>query len=63
MSREEKVERISEREYILCTKELPQKGKVNAWVVLLLAKMFDVHPKKVIIKNPTSRRKVVEILP
>lgn len=60
-SREEKIEKISEKDYIICVKELPEKGKANKRVIRLLSKKFRVSSRKIYIKNPLSRKKIVEI--
>ncbi len=60
-SKEEKIERVSESEFIVNIKERAEKGKANESLVRLLAKEFGVSSKDVLIKNPSSRKKVIEI--
>ena len=61
-AREEKIEKISDAEYCVSVKEPPLKGKANLAVIKALAKEFGVSAFKVRIKNPNSRKKVVEII-
>lgn len=60
-SKKEKIEKISEGEYVVSVKEPAENNRANKKVVNLLAKEFGVSFQKVKIKNPTSRRKIVEI--
>lgn len=55
------LKKIYDSEYLAEIKESPEKGKANAKLINLLAKEFKVPVKNVKIKNPTSRKKVVEI--
>lgn len=61
-AKEEKIEKISENEFIISIKQRAEKGKANAELVRIIAKEFGVSSKKVEIKNPSSRKKIVEIL-
>ncbi|NCO11564.1 hypothetical protein CO038_00355 [Candidatus Pacearchaeota archaeon CG_4_9_14_0_2_um_filter_39_13] len=61
-SREDKVIRVSDSDYEIRVKARPEKGKANNEVVKLLAQEFNVDKRQVIIKNPTSRRKIIEII-
>lgn len=61
-SKEEKIERISENEYIICVKERAENNKANTRVINLLSKELNVPYKNIKIKNPTSREKIIEIL-
>lgn len=60
-SKEEKIEKMSESEYVLRVKEPAEDGKANKRVINLLAKKFEVDFRKIKIKNPMSRKKVIEI--
>lgn len=60
-SREEKIEKISDGEYVVWLTERAEKGKANTALVKILANEFGVSSKDVVIKNPTSRKKIVEI--
>jgi len=60
-SREDKIEKISEEDYVISVKERAEKGKANCKIAKLLAKEFNVETKKIKIKNPSSRNKIIEI--
>lgn len=60
-SRIESIKEISENEFIVCVKEPAREGKANFKVIKLVAKKFGVSSKNVKIKNPSSRKKLVEI--
>ena len=60
-AKEEKVERISAEEYSVWLKERAEDGKANRRLLNLLAKEFKVSFKDIKIKNPKSRKKIVEI--
>lgn len=61
-SSKERIERISDNEFRVELKERAQDGKANRRLINLLAKEFGVSVKDVRIKNPKSRKKIVEIL-
>jgi len=62
-SRQESVEKISEKEYCLRVKAPAQEGKANKAVIKLLSEFFDIPKSMVIIlKGETSKNKIVEIL-
>lgn len=60
-SKEERLEKISEKEYSIFVKEPAEDNKANIRVINLLSKEFDTSYKNIKIKNPTSRNKVIEI--
>ncbi len=61
-SREEKVERISDNNYIVAVCELPVKGRANLAVIKALAKHFKVNPYEVkIVSGFSSGNKIIEI--
>ena len=60
-AKEDKIEKINENEYRIRVKEAPVKGKANDAVQKMLAKYFNVLARDIEIKNPTSRKKIVEI--
>lgn len=60
-AREEKIKKLAENTYRIDIKARAEKGKANAAVIKLLSKELDVPQKDIIIKNPTRRRKRVEI--
>lgn len=60
---ENKIEKISETNFIVSVKEPPVKGKANRAIINLLAEYFNVPPLRVkIIAGSTSRQKIIEIL-
>ncbi|MEK6850689.1 MAG: DUF167 domain-containing protein [Nanoarchaeota archaeon] len=60
-SNENKLIRISETEYIAEVKEPAEKNKANAELIRMLSKEFNSSYKKIRIKNPRFRKKIVEI--
>jgi uncharacterized protein YggU (UPF0235/DUF167 family) len=46
---------------IVKLKERPVKGKANASLIKILAKEFNVPAKKIKIKNPICREKIIQI--
>jgi hypothetical protein len=62
-SREEKVEKIDEQNYIVCVKEPPEKGKANDAIRNALAVYFKTGSSFVkIVSGYTSRNKIIEII-
>lgn len=55
------VEKVDELHYIVNVKEPAEDNKANKKVVNLLAREFNVNFRKIKIKNPTSRDKIIEI--
>ncbi|MBU0760553.1 MAG: DUF167 domain-containing protein [Nanoarchaeota archaeon] len=60
-SSRDSLEKISPTEYKAELKAPPQNNKANLALIKLLAKEFSVPQSKIKIKNPSSRKKVVEI--
>ena len=60
-AKEESIEQINCVEFRISVKEPPEKNKANERIMSLLAKKFNVSAKNVLIKNPASRIKHVEI--
>jgi hypothetical protein len=61
-SREEKVEKISETEFVVSVKEPPEKGKANQAIRNALAVYFKTSSSRVkIVSGYSSRNKIVEI--
>ena len=58
---EEKIVKISEKEYEIHVKEPAEDNKANIRVINLLSKERGVHYSKIKIKNPSSRKKIIEI--
>ncbi|MDD5700335.1 MAG: DUF167 domain-containing protein [Candidatus Nanoarchaeia archaeon] len=61
-SKEQRIVKIAEREYEADLTEKAEGNKANIELVNLLSKEFGVDFRKIRIKNPRSRKKVVEIL-
>lgn len=61
-SRENKVEKIDETNFIVSVKEPPIQGRANKAIIETLAKYFDISPMRIkIVFGHTSRNKIVEI--
>jgi len=62
-SREEKVEKTGDNDFVVSVKEKPEKGKANEAIRNALAVYFKVASARVkIISGYSSRNKVVEII-
>jgi len=62
-SREEKVEKIDDNNFVVSVKEKPEKGKANDAIRNALAVYFKTASARVkIIGGYSSRNKIVEIL-
>jgi len=62
-SREERVEKIDEANYVVSVKEPPIKGKANEAIRNALAVYFKTASSRVkIVSGYTSRNKVIEII-
>lgn len=57
----EKIEREGD-EYIVWLREKAIEGKANEALRKILAREFHVSVKQVVVKTPTGRKKIVEIL-
>lgn len=55
------IEKISDERYKIYVKSPPKNKKANIDLANLLAKYFNVPAKSIKIKNPASRKKIVEI--
>ena len=60
-SKDEKIEKISNDEYNISVKERAEDGKANKRIINILSKEFGINFRNIFIKNPTSRKKMVEI--
>ena len=61
-SREEKVEKISDTDFIVSVKEPPVEGKANRAIINALAVYFKIASARIkIVSGWTSRQKVLEI--
>ena len=62
-SREEKVEKIDENNFVVSVKEPPEKGKANEAIRNALAVYFKTASARVkIVSGYSSRNKIIEIL-
>lgn len=62
-SKEDKIEKSDEYNYIVSVKAPPMDGKANVAIVRLLADYFDVSPSMVeIISGHMSKIKVIDIV-
>lgn len=62
-SHEEKVEKVSDTEFIVSVKEPPVQGKANRAIINALAIYFGIASARIkIVSGWTSRQKVAEIL-
>lgn len=62
-SREEKVEKIDEQNFVVSVKEPPEKGKANEAIRNALAVYFKTGSSCVkIVSGYSSRNKIIEIL-
>jgi len=63
LSKEEKIEKIDEINFIIAVKEPPKDGKANRAVVRALALYFNVAPSRInLISGFSSKQKVFEVL-
>ncbi|MDP2934302.1 MAG: DUF167 domain-containing protein [bacterium] len=61
-SKEEKIEKIDDYNFVVYTKELPVEGKANESITGILAEYFNVAPMNVkIVSGHNSKRKIIEI--
>ena len=62
-SKEEKVEKINESNYIVSVKEPPIKGKANGAIKNALAIYFKIASSRIkIVSGYSSRNKIIEII-
>lgn len=57
----DKLEKLEDGGYVVYVKAPAVEGRANKRVVNLLAKEFNVNFRKIKIKNPVSKEKIVEI--
>lgn len=60
-AKEEIIKKISDSEYAISLTQRAEDGKANARLINMLAKEFGVNFRQIVIKNPKSREKIVEI--
>lgn len=61
-AKENKIEKLDDKNFIISVKEPPVQGRANFAITKLLAEYFDISPSLVkIISGHTCRNKIVEI--
>lgn len=61
-AREEKVDKLSDTEFVVSVKTVPEKGAANDAVVKLVADYFGVSKSRVVIlRGGASPQKIIEI--
>jgi uncharacterized protein len=60
-SKEESIKKINEGEYEISLKEPAEDNKANVRLTNILAKEFRIDYRKIKIKNPKSRKKIIVI--
>ena len=58
---EDRMIQIDEHNYEISVKAKPQDNDANIAVIKMISKHFNITHKKIKIKNPTSRNKIIEI--
>jgi uncharacterized protein len=62
-AREEKIEKLSETQFIISVKEPPKKGRANYAIAAVLAEHFSVPFSRVrLVSGFSSRQKVFDIV-
>lgn len=61
-SKQERVEKLSSDEFVVCVKTPAQEGKANLALIKLLSEYFDI-PKSMIIlvKGQKGRNKIIDV--
>jgi len=57
----DKIERMEDGSYLIYTKVKAIDGKANISIIKMLSKEFNVNFKNILIKNPKSRKKIIQI--
>ncbi len=61
-AKQEKTEKVGERDFSVWVKEKPQEGKANKAVIKALAEYFDIPQADVaLVKGQSSKEKIFEI--
>lgn len=60
-SNESRIEKVGENKYVVHLVEKAEDNKANKELIKILSNYFGVSWKKIVIKNPKSREKIVEI--
>jgi uncharacterized protein YggU (UPF0235/DUF167 family) len=61
-SKEDSLEKTESGEYLANISEKAEDNKANIGLIKMLSKEFNVSYKNIKIKNPSSRKKIVEII-
>ena len=62
-SKEEKIEKIDDNNFMVWTKDLPTKGGANAAIIKILADYFNIPTSNVnIVSGHKSKQKRIEII-
>lgn len=61
-AKKDEISKISETEYMVCVKDIPEKGKANMKVIELVSKHLNISKNLVRIKiGKTSHNKILEV--
>ncbi|MFH1431430.1 MAG: DUF167 domain-containing protein [Nanoarchaeota archaeon] len=60
-SKKDEIEQLSDKEYKASIKEKSENNKANIKLLKLLSRYFGVAQSDIKIKNPKSRKKIIEI--
>jgi uncharacterized protein (TIGR00251 family) len=61
-AKQEKTEKVGERDFSVWVKEKPQEGKANKAVIKVLSEYFEVPQSRIILlKGQSSKEKIFEI--
>jgi len=62
LSKEEKIEKIDETNFIVLVKEPPKDGKANRAIIKVIAAYFKITPSRVnLVSGFSSKQKVFEV--
>ena len=61
-AKEESIEKISDSEYKISVRGRAEHGKANERIISLLSRELKIHHKNIMIKNPSSRNKIVKVI-
>jgi uncharacterized protein len=56
-----KIDKINDSDYVAYVKEPAENNKANIALIKLISKYFNTSHRNIIIKNPLSRNKIIEI--
>ncbi len=55
-----KLDKVDEFNYLARVRDMPLKNKANSRVIKLISTEFGISTNKILIKNPKSRKKIIE---